>query len=148
MRSRRPAVTVRADNSPRGLAAIGRLWEDVQSGKLPLLFDSQGVFQPGLSPVSRYGNYENDQTGAYDLTILTVTADFFAQMEEKAAKGLYRKFEAAGEDLNACAQAAWEQVWGDPSLKRAFAQDYESTVPAEYAKDGKCHCYLYISVKE
>ena len=40
MSYRLSAVTVRADNSPRGLAAIGRLWEDVQSGKLPLLFDS------------------------------------------------------------------------------------------------------------
>lgn len=148
MSYRLSAVTVRADNSPQGLAAIGRLWKDVQSGKLPLLFDSEGTFQPGLSPVSRYSHYESNQTGAYDLTILTVTADFFARMEEKAARGLYRKFEAAGEDLSACAQAAWEQVWGAPSLLRAFTEDYESTVPAEYAKDGKCHCYLYISVKE
>ncbi len=146
MSYRLSAVTVRGDNSPQGMAAIGQLWADVQSGKLPLLFDSEGVFQPGLSPVSRYSNYESDQTGAYDLTILTVTADFFAGMEEKAAAGLYRKYEAAGDDLTSCAQAAWGQVWGDASLKRAFGEDYESTVPAEYTKDGKCHCYLYISI--
>ena len=146
MSYRLSAVTVRADNSPQGLEVIGRLWADVQSGKLPLLFDSEGVFHPGLSPISRYSNYESGQAGAYDLTILTVTAAFFAQMEEKAAAGLYRKYEAAGSDLNACTQAAWEQVWGDSSLRRAFTEDYESTVPAEYAKDGKCHCYLYIAV--
>lgn len=148
MSYRLSAVTVLADNSPRGLEAIGKLWEDIQTGKIPLLFDSEGVFQPGLSPVSRYSNYESDQSGAYDLTILTVTTDFFAGMEEKTARGLYRKYEAAGDDLGSCAQAAWGQVWGDAALKRAFTEDFESTVPAEYAKDGRCHCYLYIAVKE
>ena len=54
MSYRLSAVTLRADNSPQGMAAIGQLWEDVQSGKIPLLFDSQGAFQPGLSPISRY----------------------------------------------------------------------------------------------
>lgn len=147
MSYRLSSLTVRADNSPRGMAAIGELWEDIQSGKLPLLFDSEGAFQPGLSPVSRYSNYESDQTGAYDLTVLTVTAPFFAGMEEKVSLGLYRRYEAAGDDLNSCAQAAWGQVWGDPSLRRAYTEDYESTVPAEYAKDGKCHCYLYIAVR-
>lgn len=147
MSYRLSAVTLRADNSPQGMAAIGQLWEDVQSGKIPLLFDSQGAFQPGLSPISRYSKYENGQAGAYDLTILTVSAGFFTEMDAKAASGLYRKYEAEGDDLTSCAQAAWKQVWGDASLHRAYTEDYESTVPAEYAKDGKCHCYLYIAVK-
>ncbi len=147
MNYRLSAVTIRGDNNPQGMAAIEQLWADVQSGKIPLLFDSEGIFQPGLSPISRYSNYENDQTGAYDLTILTVTADFFARMDEKVAAGLYCKYEAAGNDLTSCAQTAWAQVWGDTSLKRSFFEDYESTVPAEYAKDGKCHCYLYIGIK-
>lgn len=148
MSYRLSSLTLRVDNSPRGMEAIGQLWEDVQSGRMPLLFDSEGSFQPGLSPISRYSNYDCDQTGVYDLTILTVTAPFFAAMEKKVAAGLYRKFEAVGDDLISCTQAAWEQVWNDPSLPRAFTEDYESTVPAEYAKDGRCHCYLYIAVKE
>lgn len=144
------AVTLRTDNSPQGLSAIGKLWEDIQSGRLPLLFDRDGQFQPGLSPVSRYGNYESDETGAYDLTVFTATAAFFSQMEEKVAAGLYRKYEASGATLDACAQAAWEQVYAQQrsgALRRAFSQDYESTVPAQYTKDGKCRCYLYIAVK-
>ncbi len=148
MSYRLSAVTLRTDNSPQGLATVAQLWDDVQSGKLPLLFDSEGAFHPGLSPISRYSGYESDEAGTYDLTILTVTAEFFAQMEEKAASGAYRKYEAAGDDLSACAQAVWGQVWGDVSLKRAFTADYESTVPARYAKDGKCHCYLWIAVEE
>lgn len=146
MSYRLSAVTLRADNSPQGMEAIARLWEDVQSGKLPLLFDSQGTFQPGLSPISMYSNYESGHTGAYDLTVMTVIAAFFAGMEEKVASGAYRRFEAAGDDLAACTRDAWAQVWGDASLKRAFTRDYESTVPAQYAKDGRCHCYLYIAV--
>lgn len=104
------------------------------------------ALRPGLSLISRYSNYDSDQAGAYDLTILTVTAEFFAGMEEKVASGLYRKYEAAGNDLTSCARAAWEQVWGDAFLRRAYTEDYESTVPAQYAKDGRCHCYLYIAV--
>ncbi len=78
---------------------------------------------------------------------MTVTVDFFAKLEEKVSAGLYRKFEAAGDDLTACAQAAWGQVWGEKNLCRAFTEDFESTVPARYAKDGKCRCYLWIAVK-
>jgi len=147
MSYRLSAVTIPADNSPQGLAAVAQLWDDIQSGKLPLLFDSAGTFCPGLSPISRYTNYESDQTGTYDLTVMTVTADFFAMLEEQTARGVYRKYEAAGDALADCTQAAWGQVWGDGSLQRAFTADYESTVPAEYAKDGKCHCYLWIAVK-
>ncbi len=32
-------------------------------------------------------------------------------------------------------------------LKRAFTIDYESAVPAEYTKEGKAHCYLYIAIR-
>lgn len=147
MSYRLSGVTVRTDNSPSGLAAIAQLWSDVQSGRLPLLFDSGGAFVPGLSPVSRYSNYETDRSGPYDLTVLTVTADFFAGMEARCAQGLYRKFEAAGDSLESCTRAAWEQVRRDTALSRAYTQDFESAVPAEYTKDGKCRCYLYISVK-
>lgn len=148
MSYRLSSVTLRTDNSPQGLAAVSALWDDVQSGKLPLLLDSAGTFRPGLSPISRYSHYEKGTEGAYDLTVMTVTADFFAVLEDKAASGRYQKFEAAGDNLTACSQAAWGQVWGDTSLKRSFTEDYESTVPAEYAKDGKCHCYLWIAVEK
>ncbi len=30
---------------------------------------------------------------------------------------------------------------------RAFSSDYESSVPVEYTKDGKAHCFLYIAVQ-
>jgi ABC-type glycerol-3-phosphate transport system substrate-binding protein len=32
------------------------------------------------------------------------------------------------------------------TVAESFTEDYESTVPAEYTKDGKAHCYLYIAV--
>lgn len=147
MSYRLSAVTLPSDNSPAGLAAIGQLWADVTSGKLPLLFDSQGAFQPGLSPLSQYHNYASDETGAHDLTIRAVTADFFAGLEAQVAQGTYRKFETSGDDLTACAHETWSRVWGDKTLPRAFTVDYESTVPAQFSKDGKCHCYLYIAVK-
>lgn len=142
-------VTVRTDNSLEGMKKIEELWADVAGGKLPVLFDSEHNFQPGISPVSRYSNYESDEKGSYDLSIIGVTADFFRQMESEVMAGRYRKYDESGEDMGQCTKAAWEKVWGDQAsgaMKRAFTVDYESTVPAEYTKDGKVHCYLYISV--
>lgn len=143
-------ITLRADNSQAGMAKIDNLWQDIVSGRIPLMYDSTGVFQQGLSPVSKYTNYESDETGAFDLSIFTATAEFFAQMEQKVKTGEYVAYDFDGADIKEAANKAWAKVWADKENKeifRAFTQDYESTVPIEYTKDGKAHCYLYIAVK-
>ncbi len=71
---------------------------------------------------------------------------------KKTADGQFKKYDIsdAGGDLKFCTQKAWEKVWSDTKngeIKRSFTQDYKSSVPAEYTKDGKAHCYLYISVE-
>lgn len=143
-------ITLRADNSQAGMAKIDNLWQDIVSGRIPLMYDSTGVFQQGLSPVSKYTNYESDETGAFDLSIFTATAEFFAQMEQEVKAGEYVAYDFDGADIKEAANKAWAKVWADKENKeifRAFTQDYESTVPSEYTKDGKAHCYLYIAVK-
>lgn len=143
-------ITIHTDNSEDGMSKINEVWKDIVSGKLPLMFDSVGTFQQGLSPISKYTNYESDETGAYDLTIFTGTADFFAQMQERVQAGEYRAYDFDGSNIQEAANKAWTQVWEEKrtgKLCRAFTADYESTVPAEYTKDGKAHCYLYIAVK-
>lgn len=144
------AVTLRTDNTEVGMSIIDEVWQDIMSGKLPILFDSGHNFMEGISPVSKYHNYESDEKGAYDLSIMGVTADFFGVMEETVRAGQYKKYEEAGDDLGACAKAAWAKVWGEQeagAIDRRYFEDYESTVPAAYTKDGKAHCYLYIGVK-
>jgi hypothetical protein len=40
-------------------------------------------------------------------------------------------------------------VWSDQQagkIKRAFSEDFESTLPAEFSPNGKVHCSLYIAV--
>ena len=64
-------ITIHADNSEGGMSKITAVWQDIVSGKIPLMFDSVGTFQQGLSPISKYENYESDETGDYDLTIFT-----------------------------------------------------------------------------
>lgn len=69
-------------------------------------------------------------------------------MEAEVLAGRYRKYDESGDDMDLCTKAAWDKVWREQaagSIKRAFTADYESTVPAEYTKDGKVHCYLYIA---
>ncbi|MCH3972994.1 MAG: AraC family transcriptional regulator [Oscillospiraceae bacterium] len=143
-------ITIHTDNSEGGMSKMGEVWQDIVSGKLPLMFDSAGAFQQGLSPISKYANYESDETGAYDLTIFTATEDFFARMQERVQAGEYRAYDFDGSSIQEAANKAWNQVWEEKrsgQLCRAFTTDYESTVPGDYAKDGKAHCYLYIAVK-
>lgn len=144
------SVTVRTDNSESGMAKINELWADIMTGKVPLDFIRNGVPVKGLSPVSSYSHYESDEKGKYNLSVMTVTVDFFAKMEELVAQGKYIKIDESGETITECANKAWSKVWqlsASGELKRAFTVDYENTVPAEYTKDGKTHCYLYIAVK-
>mgnify|MGYP002518263559 CR=1 FL=1 len=145
-------VTLRTNNTEDGMKKINEVWRDVESGKIPILFDSEHNFIKGVSPVSLYSDYASDETGDYNLTVLGVTADFFKELEEMTAAGEFKKYDVSSDngDLAECAQKAWSAVWADSKegkIKRKFDRDYESTVPAEYTKDKKAHCYLYISVK-
>lgn len=144
------SVTIRTDNSENGMAKINQLWADIMQGKIPLDFINNGVPVKGLVPVSAYCDYESDEKGKYNLSIMSVTVDFFAKMEESVAQGKYIKIDESGETITDCANKAWSKVWqltANGEIKRAFTIDYESTVPAAYTKDGKAHCYLYIAIK-
>ena len=144
------SVTIRTDNSESGMAKINELWADIMTGKIPLDFIENGAPVKGLSPISSYSDYDSDENGKYSLSVMTVTVDFFADMEKAVALGKYIKIDESGETITDCANKAWSKVWqltASGEIKRAFTIDYESTVPAEYTKDGKAHCYLYIAVK-
>lgn len=146
-------VTIRTNNTKEGMEKIGELWQDIVSGKLPIIFDSEHNFLQGISPVSKYSNYEEDENGDYDLSILGVTAEFFQQMDKKVNDGDYKKYDVSDDsgDITQCAKKAWEEVWEEQKngkIQRTFTQDYESSVPPEYTKDKKAHCYLYIAVKK
>ena len=145
MAYRLKAVTICTNNSEEGIRKITELWEDVLIGKLPLLSD-------GIIPISQYSNYESDENGNYDISIVGVKHNFFEDIEKEVEKGLYKKYEANDENGNVeiCTRKVWKNVWNDTHsgiLKRAFTIDYESSVPAEFSNDGKAHCYLYIAVK-
>ncbi|GFZ33222.1 AraC family transcriptional regulator [Clostridium zeae] len=144
-------VTIRTNNSEEGMKKIDEIWDDISSGKLPILFDSEHTFQQGISPVSRYSNYSSDESGDYDLSIMAVSVDFFQDIELAVSKGLYKKYVEKDEngDIGVCARKAWEKVWAEQKsgeIKRTFTKDYESSVPSKYTKDGKAHCYLYIAI--
>lgn len=144
------SVTIRTDNSESGMLKINELWTDIMTGKVPLDFIENGAPVKGLSPISAYSDYESDEKGKYNLSVMTVTADFFAKMESFVEQGQYIKIDKSGETITECANKAWSKIWdltASGELKRAFTIDYESTVPSDYTKDGKAHCYLYIAVK-
>jgi len=142
------SVTIRTDNSESGMAKINELWADIMTGKVPLDFIENGVPVKGLSPISAYSDYESDERGKYNLSVMTVTADFFAKLEQLVAQDKYIKIDESGATITECANKAWSKVWrltANGDINRAFSIDYESTVPAEYTKNGKAHCYLYIA---
>lgn len=47
-------ITIRTDNSKEGMDKVNALWKDIVNGKIPLMYDSEGNFSQGLSPVSAY----------------------------------------------------------------------------------------------
>ena len=87
------AVTIRTNNSEEGIRKIGELWGDVLTGKLSLLAD-------GVVPISEYSNYESDEKGDYDISIVGVEHNFFEDIEKEVEKGLYKKYEAVDENGN------------------------------------------------
>ena len=135
------AVTIRTNNSEEGIRKIGELWGDVLTGKLSLLAD-------GVVPISQYSNYESDEKGDYDISIVGVEHNFFEDIEKEVEKGLYKKYEAVDENGNVemCIKKAWENVWNDTHsgvLKRAFTVDFESSVPKNFQKMER-HIVIYI----
>ncbi len=144
------SITIRTKNTNEGIKKIDEMWRDIMSGKLPVLFDSEMNLNEGILPVAKYDNFESNENGAYDLSVIGVTSDFFVELEKSVAQGYRVKYEEAGDDLGICTKRAWKKVWSDQQnglIHRTFTEDYESTVPAAYTNDGKAHCYLYISVK-
>ena len=143
-------VTIRTNNTPDGVKRIEELMRDIGTGKMPIIFDSEHNFQNGISPVLRYSNYESDENRDYDLSVMGVKSDFFVKLENEVKIGGYKKYEYIDENIIASTQNAWKKVWKDQKeglINRAYKIDYESTVPAEYTKDNKAHCYLWISIK-
>ena len=146
-------VTIRTNNTTDEIKKIEEVWNDISSGKLPILFDNEHNFLQGISPISEYSNYETDENGDYDFSILGVTSEFFKKIEMEVSKGKYKKYDESDENGNigVCTKRAWEKVWAEQKankIKRAYTRDFESTVPAKYTKDGKAHCDLYIAVHE
>lgn len=142
-------VTIRTNNTEESKKAD--LWRDIENGKLPLMFDSDHTFISGVSPVSKYSNYQNTDCGDYDYSIIAVRSNFFRELENKIAEGKYIKIETSdvNGDEQACAKEAWciaKEKTDNGSIKRNYIEDFESTVPKEYTKDGQAHCYLYLGV--
>ena len=142
------AITIHVNSAKEYKREMKEIWRDITNGKLPILFDSEHNFQQGISPIYQYSNYaQND----FDLSVMGVASEFFKQMELKVIEGFYKKYDFSDTngDMELCSQKAWEQVKADcisGLIERAYICDYESNVPPEYTKDGKAHCYLYISV--
>lgn len=150
MAYRLSAITIRIDNLENHKKEMQEIWRDITSGKLPVLFDSEHKFQKGISPIYQYSNYSKN---GYDLSIMGVESIFFKRLDIEINKGSYKAYDFSDKkgNLEICSKKAWEQVDDDYKkgiIERAFCYDYESNVPPEYTKDGKAHCYLYISVKK
>nr|WP_326186095.1 AraC family transcriptional regulator [uncultured Oscillibacter sp.] len=128
-----------------GEGGAEELWRDIVSGRLPLLFESDGRPLRGLSPVTRYAHGAD---GGETRSVLAVTADFFQRLNREAERGRYRRFDAldAGGDTAACARRARELARRAGIRSKPGAAEYESAVPPMYTRDGAAHTYLYIAL--
>lgn len=143
------SVTLRADNSEESMGAANAFWEDIMSGKTPLLYDNEKNLLTDIFALVKYSNFESDETGAFDLTVSGEPMSRVADLDKLAADGAYVKYYESGDSIESCGGAVWTRVWEDNNsgaIKRAYAGDYEITTPPEMSPDGKAHCALYITV--
>lgn len=140
------SVTIRTSNDR--IAEINEVWQDIFNGKLPLLIDSKGEAIKTF-PISCYKNYANDETGDYDLSIISADQAYLQQLEAKVAASKYQKYEAAASSIADSAPKAWQQVWQqsrDGIIKRAFTHDYELSLRPQQTPDQRFHTILYIAL--
>ena len=140
-------ITIRTNNSVEGIEKIEKLWHDVMSGNTSLVLTESTLL------ISKYSNYSTNENGDYDLSILAVDCDFMQQLEKECASGKYKKYDFCSDNADVAenTKMAWQQVWTDTQkerIKRSYTEDYECTIPANYSKDHKQHCLLYISIEK
>ena len=141
MNYQRRAVTIRTNNSLEGMKQIGNLWTDIMNGKFTLSLPPNGTI------VSRYSNYESDESGNYDLSVMGVRKEFVERLEALAQKGRFRVYKGESDDgdVAAATEQAWQRVWNDTQsgeLKRAFTEDYELSE----VESGSTTCTVYIAL--
>lgn len=140
------AVTLRTNNTETGLQQIQELWSDIFQNNIPLFSNDSNRRQETIL-ITKYDHYENKEHGEYDVTIMNEDSSFIEMLEQGVTQGIYQKFEAidSSNDVGTCTKQAWTKVWSS-TCQRQYIQDYEVSVPAEYALDGKAYCCLYISI--
>lgn len=141
-------VTMRDNMKEDGMQRISAVWADIISGRIPLVVDSDGNPREGISPITKYHSWDPDDPSAEcEFTIMVVPTSFFEEMAQNPA---YAVFEGSGADIGEAGPAAWgkmERAVKAGEIAPLYADDYESTVPPQYAKDGKWHCYLYAHIE-
>lgn len=140
-------ITIRTNNSVEGVKKIERLWQDVMNGNTELVLTENSM------PIAKYSNYDSDENGDYDLSILSCDYNFLNQLEKGCIDGRFKKYDFCSEDLNfaVVTQKTWQQVWDDVRqgrIIRSYTEDYEFTIPANYSQDHKVHCLIYIAIKK
>lgn len=81
-----------------------------------------------LSPISCYSEYENEEKGKYDLTIMCVPTPFFQELEDKISRGGYFKIDEPRADLSDCVYKAWV-------LKEKFTEHLRKIMKAQFQKN-------------
>lgn len=104
-------VVLRTNNSPKGMEKISQLWEDILSKKISLLPENKNEFL-----ISKYSNYESDENGEYDLTIMRRELNFLLQLDERAKNREFIKYEEIADDIESCARKVWARVWEDKKI--------------------------------
>lgn len=139
-------VVLRTNNTPKGMEKISQLWGDILSKKISLLPENKNELL-----ISKYSNYESDENGEYDLTIMRRELKFLLKLDERVKNREFIKYEEIDDNMENCAKKVWNRVWEDKKnnkLNRVYIEDYQLDILPIFSQDGKCHSILYISVKE
>ena len=114
-------ITIRTDNTEKGVARIGELNNSVLSKELDLISE-------GNTSVVTYSNYESNDKGMYDYTISDYTVEDRDKLLHKLREDInYKEYTLNASTPVDSIQNTWKEVWS-ADINRAFSIDYEFTL--------------------
>ena len=88
-------VVLRTNNTPEGMEKISQFWEDILTKKISLLPENKNELL-----ISKYSNYESDENGEYDLTIMRRELKFLLKLDERVKNREFIKKEQYSQEKN------------------------------------------------
>lgn len=144
MTYRLDSISLKLENGKESFEKINEIYEDIFSGKIPLIKNTKGKIDKDIIAL---GEYVNCGGGRYEFTVFADDGGSLFQIRKWIDYGDIEWFEGVGSTIDEARIEARIYRCLNKSIKRIFKNDFEEIIPKKYSKDGKVHCLLYVGIE-